>query len=37
LSLSSVGKTQGFPWVSTQLRVSLGSIMLLDGLGLTFF
>jgi hypothetical protein len=30
-------KPTGFPWVSTQLRVGLGSIMLLDGLGLTFF
>jgi hypothetical protein len=26
-----------FPWVSTQLRVGLGSIILLDGLGLIFF
>jgi hypothetical protein len=26
-----------FPWVSTQLRVGLGSIILLDGLGLMFF
>jgi hypothetical protein len=27
----------GFPWVSTQLRVGLWSIILLDGLGLISF
>jgi hypothetical protein len=27
----------GFPWVSTQLRVGSGSIILLDGLGLIYF
>jgi hypothetical protein len=27
----------GFPWVFTQLRVGLGSIILLDGLGLISF